>query len=67
MYRQVALDEADRDFHRVLWHDYVIDQTQELHMTHVTYGVGSSSYHSTRALQEYGKAHSPNFNTANVI
>ena len=67
MYRQVALDESDRDFHRILWRDYVTDQIQELRMTRVTYGVGSSSYHSTRALQECGKAHSPNPNTANVI
>ena len=36
-------------------------------MTLVTYGVASSSYHSTRALQESGKTNGPNPNTVNVI
>ena len=36
-------------------------------MTRVTYGVASSSYHSTRALQENGKTHVPKPNTVNVI
>ena len=36
-------------------------------MTRVTYGVASSSYHSTRALQESGKTNGPNPNTVNVI
>ena len=67
MYRQVALDESDRNFHRILWRDYVTDEIRELRMTRVTYGVASSSYHSTRALQESGKNHGPNLNTVNVI
>ena len=67
MYRQVALDESDRDFHRILWRDYVTDEILELRMTRVTYGVASSSYHSTRALRESGKTHGPNPNTVNVI
>ena len=36
-------------------------------MTRVTYGAASSSYHSTRALQESGKTNGPNLNTVNVI
>ena len=67
MYRQVALDESDRNFHRILWRDYVTDEIRELRMTPVTYGVASSSYHSTRALQESGKTNGPNPNTVNVI
>ena len=67
MYRQVGLDKSDRDFHRILWRDYVTDEIRELRMTRVTYGVASSSYHSTRALQESGKNHGPNPNTVNVI
>ena len=67
MYRQVALDESDRDFQRILWRDYVTDQIRESRMTRVTYGVASSSYHSTRALQESGKNHGPNPNKVNVI
>ena len=65
MYRQVALDESDRN--RLLWRDYVTDEIRELLMTRVTYGVVSSSYHSTRALQECGKTNGPNPNTVNVI
>ena len=67
MYRQVGLDKSDRDFHRILWRDYVTDEIREPRMTRVTYGVASSSYHSTRALQESGKNHGPNPNTVNVI
>ena len=67
MYRQVALDESDRNFLRILWRDYVTDEIRELRMTRVTYGVASSSYHSTRALQESGKTNGPNPNTVNVI
>ena len=67
MYRQVGLDKSDPDFHRILWRDYVTDQIRELRMTRVTYGVASSSYHSTRALQESGKTNGPNPNTVNVI
>ena len=67
MYRQVALDESDRDFHRFLWRDYVTDKIRELRMTRVTYDVASSSYQSTRALQECGKTHGPNPNTVDVI
>ena len=67
MYRQVALDESDCNFHRILWRDYVTDEVRELRMIRVTYGVASSSYHSTRALQESGKTNGPNPNTVNVI
>ena len=67
MYRQVALDKSDRDFHRILWRDYVTDEIRELRMTCVTYGVASSFYHSTRALHESAKTNGPNPNTVNVI
>ena len=67
MYRQVALDESDRDFHRFLWRDYVTEAIRELLVTRVTYSVASSSYHSIRALQDSGKNHGPNLNTVNVI
>ena len=43
------------------------DELQELRMTRVTYGVASSSCHSTRALQESGKTNGPNPNTVNMI
>ena len=67
MYRQVALDESDRDFYRILWRDYVTDEIRELRMTHVTYGFASSSYRSTPAPQEIGENHGPNPTTMKVI
>ena len=67
MYRQVALDESDCEFHRILWRDSVTDEIRDLRLTRATYGVASSSYHSTRALQECGKGHGHNPNTVNVI
>ena len=63
----VAIEESDRNFHRSLWRDYVTDEIRELRMTRVTYGVASSSYHSTRALQKSGKTNGPNPNTVIVI
>ena len=67
IYRQVVLDESDRDFHRILWRDYVTDEIRELRMTCVTYRVDNACYHSTRALQESGKTNEPKTNTVNVI
>ena len=67
MYPQVALDKSDRSCHRILWRDYVTDEIRKLRMTRVRYGVASSPYHSTRALQESGKTNGPNPNTVNVI
>ena len=43
------------------------DEIQELRITRVTNDVASSSYHSTRALQESGKTNGLNPNTVNVI
>ena len=67
MYRQVTSDASDCDFHRILWRDYVTDEIQELIMTRVTYGMSSSFYLSTRALQGSGKTNGPNPNTVDVI
>ena len=67
VYRQVVSDESDSDLHRILCRDYVTNEIRELCMTRVTYGVASSSCHSTRALQEIDKNCGPNLNTVNVI
>ena len=44
MYRQVELDKAERDFHRILWRYTADGPVETLRMTRVTYGVASSSY-----------------------
>ena len=63
----MTLNELDRDFHRILWRDYVTDEIRELRMTRLTNGVASYSYHITRALQESDKNHGPNPNTVKEI
>ena len=55
MYRQIALDKDDKDFHRLFWRDTPSDPIKVYRMTRVTYGIGSSGYHSIRSLQEAGK------------
>ena len=55
MYRQVVLSPGDRDLHRILWRDSPSMPMQHFRMTRVTYGIASSCYHATRALQECAK------------
>ena len=52
MYRQIASDKDDKDFHRILWRDNPQEPIKHLRMTRVTYGIASSSFHSIRSLQE---------------
>ncbi|XP_075247132.1 uncharacterized protein LOC142340443 [Convolutriloba macropyga] len=51
MYRQVQLDDEDKDFHRVLWKNPNDTEVKRYRMTRVTYGIASSSYHSIRPLK----------------
>ena len=51
MYRQVQLDDEDRDFHRVLWKNPNDAELKAYRMTRVNYGIASSSYHSIRPLK----------------
>ena len=55
MYRQIALGKEDKDFHQLFWRDTPSDPIKVYRMTRVTYGIGSSGYHSIRSLQEAGK------------
>ncbi|XP_063727120.1 uncharacterized protein LOC134854694 [Symsagittifera roscoffensis] len=52
MYRQVALEDKSKDFHRILWRSNKSDEIKHLRMTRVTYGIASSAFHSTRCLNE---------------
>ena len=67
MYRQVALDESNRDSYWILWRDYMTDEIQELDMSRVMYSVASASYHSTRIFQASGKNLGSYPNTVNAI
>ena len=55
MYRQVGLNEADKDFHRILWRDDTSKPIQHYRMTRVTYGITSSAHHSTRCFKKIGE------------
>ena len=50
MYRQVQLDDEDKDFHSVSWKNPSDTELKTYRMTRVTYGIASSSYHSIRPL-----------------
>ena len=52
MYRQMGLQEPDRNFHRILWRNDPSEPMQHLRMKRVTYGVSSSSFHAIRCLFE---------------
>ena len=54
MYRQVALQKPDRDFHRVLWREKDTEALQHLQTTRVTYCV-TSCFHSVRSSLELVK------------
>ena len=51
MYRQIALHDPDKDFHRLIWRESPDEELKIYRMTRVTYGITSSSYHAIRALQ----------------
>ena len=51
MYRQVELEEEDRDYHRILWKHQNSTEVRHYRMTRVTYGIASSAFHSIRPLQ----------------
>ena len=52
MYRQVVLDNPEKDFHRILWRESKDGPLRHLRMKRVTYGIASSAFHSTRCLKE---------------
>ena len=52
MYRQVALEDKSKVFHRILWRSNKSDEIKHLRMTRFTYGIASSVFRSTRCLNE---------------
>ena len=51
MYRQVELEEEDRDYHQMLWKYQISTEVWHYRMTRVTYRIASSAFHSIRPLQ----------------
>ena len=52
MYRQVILNEKDRNFHQIYWRSDPSKPIEKWRLTRVIYGVASSSYHAIRALRD---------------
>ena len=50
MYRQVALNETDCDFHRILWRSDASKPIEHYRLVRLTYGIASSAFHSIRTL-----------------
>ena len=48
MYRQIELNEKDRNFHQMYWRSSQKQPIKKSRMTRVIYGVSSSSYHAIR-------------------
>lgn len=52
MYRQVAVNEADWDYQRILWRSDTAEEIKEWQLTTVTYGMAASPFLAVRALQQ---------------
>ncbi|XP_035207008.1 uncharacterized protein LOC118181886 [Stegodyphus dumicola] len=52
MFRQILVNEEDRNFQRIFWRDRPSDPIQEFRLNTVTYGTASAPYLATRALYQ---------------
>lgn len=55
MYRQVLVNEEDRDLQLILWRDDESRPIKTLRLNTITYGTASASYLSTRCLWQIGE------------
>lgn len=55
MYRQVQIQNNDRDLQMILWRDTSTEALRSLRLNTVTYGLSSSSFLSTRCLWQLGE------------
>lgn len=55
MYRQVLIDESDRDLQMILWRDAENKPMQAFRLNTVTYGYSSASFLATRCLWQAGE------------
>ncbi|XP_055715130.1 uncharacterized protein LOC129809338 [Phlebotomus papatasi] len=52
MFRQISLQEEDRDFHRILWRENPREAIREYQLNTVTYGTGPATFLSVRVLKQ---------------
>ena len=57
MYREVELEEGDRDSHRFLWRKGTVDPVTDYRMTRVTFGISSSPFLAIRTLNQIAEDH----------
>ena len=57
MYREIVLDESDRQYHRFLWRADPGDPVADYKMNRVTFGVAASPYIAVRTLQQVAQDH----------
>ncbi|XP_043472974.1 uncharacterized protein LOC122505428 [Leptopilina heterotoma] len=55
MYRQIRIDDKDRDYQRILWYDAALDQIVAFRLNTVTYGTAAAPYLALRVLQQLVK------------
>ena len=67
MYRKIALNAPDKDFHRILWRERKSESLKTYRVTRVTYGVLSSAHQSIRTLQEAARVEYDSQMTAVVL
>ena len=57
MYREVELEEKDRDLHRFLWREQPTDPVKDFRMTRVTFGISCSPFLAIRTLEQVATDH----------
>lgn len=67
MYRQVFVNEADRDLQRILWRDNPSEPIKEYRLNTVTYGTVSASFLATKCLSVLAESAGENSEVAHVI
>lgn len=67
MYRQILVDESDRNLQCILWRNKPEDPIQIFRLTTVTYGTKSASYLAIRSLNEIAMIYSEKFRVGSKI
>ncbi|GBN86372.1 hypothetical protein AVEN_188932-1 [Araneus ventricosus] len=67
MYRQVNIENEDRNFQKILWRDNPSSPIKTYRLCTVTYGTASASYLATRVLKQLAIDESSNFPKASEV
>ncbi|GAB0093955.1 hypothetical protein DMENIID0001_091490 [Sergentomyia squamirostris] len=67
MFRQVELDEKDRNYTRILWRESARDPIQEFQLNTVTYGTGPATFLSVRVLHQLATDEVENYPLASKV